>query len=65
MMQVVHVAVDRRAVVQFAHHAVDQVLLDQVILAAADDAGVGRVVDLVAIDVHLLLPPSMVAAALG
>ncbi len=37
---------------QLAHHAVDQVLLDQVILAAADDAAVGRVVDLVAMDVQ-------------
>ena len=49
-----HAAVDRRAVLQFAHHAVDQVLLDQEALSIARDAAVGGVVNLVAIDVKAL-----------
>ena len=49
-----HVAVDRRAVVQHAHHVVDAVLLVEHVRAAADDARIGRVVDLVAAHLDVL-----------
>jgi len=52
-----HAAVDRPSVLHFAHHAVDQVLLDQQVLPAARDAAVRCVVNLVAVQVQALLLP--------